>query len=61
MGGNKHPRSPTHPTAELVVAGNDLVGLCFLDDGCCALATNSTIFHVGLGIQGQPLIAPSAK
>jgi sugar lactone lactonase YvrE len=44
------------PAAELIVAGNDLVGLCFLDDGCCALSTNSTIFHADLGIQGLPLI-----
>jgi DNA-binding beta-propeller fold protein YncE len=42
--------------AELVVAGNDLVGLCFLDDGCCALATNSTIFHTDIGIDGRPLV-----
>ncbi len=48
--------SATNPTAELVVAGNDLVGLCFLDDGCCALATNSTVFHADLNIQGQPLV-----
>ena len=44
------------PQAELVVAGNDLIGLCFLDDNCCALATNSTIFHADLGIEGLPLI-----
>ena len=44
------------PQAELTVAGNDLVGLCFLDDGCAALATNSTIFHTDLGIEGMPLI-----
>jgi hypothetical protein len=42
--------------AELVVAGNDLVGLCFLEDGCCALATNNTIFHADLGITGKPLL-----
>ncbi len=42
--------------AELLVAGNDLVGLCFLDDGCCALATNSTIFDADLGIEGHPLV-----
>jgi hypothetical protein len=42
--------------AELTVAGNDLVGLCFLDDGCAALATNSTIFHTDLGIEGRPLL-----
>jgi outer membrane protein assembly factor BamB len=54
-------RIATSPTtnkleAELVVAGNDLVGLCFLEDGCCALATNNTIFHADLGITGKPLI-----
>ena len=42
--------------AELIVAGNDLIGLCFLDDGCAALATNTTIFHADLGIEGLPLI-----
>jgi DNA-binding beta-propeller fold protein YncE len=42
--------------SELIVSGNDLVGLCFLDDGCAALATNSTIFHTDLGIEGRPLI-----
>ena len=46
----------TTPEAELIVAGNDLVGLCFLDDGCCALATNTTIFHADLGIEGLPVI-----
>jgi sugar lactone lactonase YvrE len=42
--------------AERVVAGNDLVGICFLDDGCAALATNSTIFHADLGVEGRPLV-----
>jgi len=42
--------------AELTVSGNDLVGLCFLDDGCAALATNSTLFHADLGIMGRPLV-----
>jgi outer membrane protein assembly factor BamB len=42
--------------AELAVAGNDLVGLCFLDDGCVALATHTTLFHADLGIEGRPLI-----
>jgi hypothetical protein len=41
--------------AERIVAGNDLVGLCFLEDGCAALATNSTLYHVDLGIEGRPL------
>jgi WD40 repeat protein len=49
-------RTTTTPEAELIVAGNDLIGLCFLDDGCCALATNNTIFHADLGIEGLPLI-----
>jgi len=42
--------------AELLVSGNDLVGLCFLEDGCCALASNSTLFHIDLGIHGRSLI-----
>ena len=42
--------------AELIVSGNDLVGLAFLEDGCAALATNTTIFHVDLGIQGRALV-----
>ena len=41
--------------AELLVSGNDLVGLCFLEDGCAALASNSTIFHIDLGIEGRKL------
>lgn len=40
---------------ELVVSGNDLVGLCFLEDGCAAIAAAQTVFHVDLGIQGRPL------
>jgi hypothetical protein len=46
----------SEPAAELVVSGNDLIGLCFLDDGCCALATHTTLFHTDLGIAGQPPI-----
>ncbi len=42
--------------AELLVSGNDLVGLCFLEDGCAALATGSTVFHVDLGITGRALV-----
>jgi len=42
--------------AELVVAGNDLVGLCFLEDGCAALATHTVLFHADLGIQGRELV-----
>jgi sugar lactone lactonase YvrE len=51
-----HSKQTNAPAAELTVAGNDLVGLCFLDDGCAALATNTTIFHADLGIEGLPLI-----
>ena len=43
------------PQAELFISGNDLVGLCFLDDGCAALASSNTLFHVDLGIAGKPL------
>lgn len=42
--------------AELTVTGADLIGLCFLDDGCCALATHTTLFHTDLGIEGLPLL-----
>ena len=42
--------------AELIVAGNDLVGLCFLDDGCAALATAHTLFHLDLGVEGRRLV-----
>jgi hypothetical protein len=47
--------TPDGSSAELFIAGNDLVGLCFLDDGCSALATGSTLYHVDLGIQGRSL------
>ena len=42
--------------AELWISGNDLIGLCFLDDGCAALASNNTLFHVDLGINGRALV-----
>lgn len=42
--------------AELVISGNDLVGLCFLEDDCAALATANTLFHVDLGIKGRSLL-----
>ncbi len=41
--------------AELLVSGNDLVGLCFLEDGAAALATGSTLYQVDLGITGRLL------
>src|SRR5579875_533440 len=43
-------------SAELFISGNDLVGLCFLDDGCAALATGSTLYHLDLGIRGRSLV-----
>lgn len=48
--------SPDGRDAELIVSGNDLVGLCFLDDGCAALATASTLFHIDLHIHGRLLL-----
>ena len=48
--------APDGHDAELFISGNDLVGLCFLDDGCAALATNNTLFHIDLGIEGRPLV-----
>ncbi len=46
------------PAAEpsLVLSGNNLVGLAFLEDGCAALATRDALFHVDLGIEGRPLV-----
>lgn len=47
--------TPEGDSAELFITGNDLVGLCFLDDGCAALATANALFHVDLGIRGRSL------
>ncbi len=47
--------SPEGRDPELIVSGNDLVGLCFLEDGAAALATASTLYTVDLGIAGQAL------
>ncbi len=48
--------TPDGRDATLVVSGNDLVGLCFMDDGAVALATGSTLFTVDLGIAGRALV-----
>ena len=48
--------APDTRNAELFIAGNDLVGLCFLDEGCAALATSNTLFHIDLNITGRTLI-----
>jgi hypothetical protein len=42
--------------ASLVVAGSNLVGLAFMEDGCAALATTNAIYHVALDIEGRSLI-----
>jgi hypothetical protein len=42
--------------ASLAVAGNDLVGLAFLEDGCAALATKNALYHVALDIEGRKLV-----
>ena len=42
--------------ASVAVSGNNLVGLAFLEDGCAALATRDSLYHVDLGIDGRPLI-----
>jgi sugar lactone lactonase YvrE len=42
--------------ASLILAGSDLVGLCFMEDGCAAIATRNAIYHVSLDIEGRPLI-----
>jgi len=44
------------PKVSLILSGNNLVGLAFLEDGCAALATRDALFHVDLGIQGRPLV-----
>ncbi len=47
--------TPDGADAELVVSGNDLVGLCFREDGGAALATGSTLYQVDLGLNGRRL------
>ena len=42
--------------AELVLAGDDLVGLAFLDDGLAALSTRSALFQVEMGVKGRSLL-----
>jgi sugar lactone lactonase YvrE len=46
--------TPQHE-ASLVLSGHNLVGLAFLDDGCAALATRDSLFHVDLAIEGLKL------
>ena len=55
-------RIDPHREATLVISGNNIVGLAFLEDGCAvlairdALATGGALYHVSLGIQGRRLI-----
>lgn len=42
--------------ASLAVSGNNLVGLAFLEDGCAALATKDSLYHVALDIEGRKLV-----
>jgi sugar lactone lactonase YvrE len=42
--------------ASLVVSGNNLVGLAFLEDGCAALTTKDALYHVALDIEGRQLV-----
>lgn len=42
--------------AQLVLSGDDIVGLCFLEDGMAAVATRSAVFQVELGVEGRPLV-----
>ena len=46
--------------AEVAVAGDDLVGVCFLEDGIAALTTRSALFHLDLGVEGRRL-NPAAR
>jgi hypothetical protein len=41
--------------ASLILSGQNLVGLAFLEDGCAALATREALYHVDLGIDGRQL------
>src|SRR5271154_1177394 len=47
--------TPRHE-ATLVVSGNNLVGLAFLEDGNATLATREALYHVSLDIEGRKLI-----
>jgi sugar lactone lactonase YvrE len=47
--------TPAHE-ASLTISGNNLVGLAFLEDGCAALATRDSLYHVALDIEGRSLI-----
>ena len=50
------PAAGKSPEASLILSGNNLVGLAFLEDRCAAIATRDALFHVDLGIEGRPLV-----
>jgi sugar lactone lactonase YvrE len=47
--------SPDASSAELFVAGNNIVGLCFNRNGDMIIATNDTVYSLPVGIQGTLL------
>lgn len=47
--------TPSRETS-LIVSGNNLVGLAFLQDGYAALATRDALYHINLDIHGRSLI-----
>jgi sugar lactone lactonase YvrE len=42
--------------ASLALSGNNLVGLAFLEDGMAVLATKDALYHVGMDVEGRPLL-----
>ncbi len=46
----------TGKDAELVLSGNDLVGLAFVEDGCAMLASRNAVYHVAMGVEGRSLV-----
>jgi sugar lactone lactonase YvrE len=49
-------RIPSDGKAELFVSGSAIVGLAFTPSRALSLATNSALYRLDAGIQGQPLI-----
>ena len=49
------PKGGAEREAEVAIAGNDLVGLAFLDEGSVALTTRSAVYQVELGVEGRRL------
>lgn len=49
-------RIDTAGRADMVLAGDDVVGLCFMEDGMAAVTTRSAVFQVELGVEGRTLV-----